>query len=334
MDDALAARYAAGTVAETDAWSLEKHVEVCGRCAQRVSAAVRAGTAGPALASIREAVLATATPAAPPASAAPSPTRPTRLTRPTRPAGPAGPARPTRPARSVGGRFGRVVWAAGPALRGAWVVAVVLVAAGAVGLAYGAGFHGARPLLLALAPLLPLAGVAVSYGRHADPMYEISASTPSGGLRLLLIRTAAVLGVSLPLLTAAGAALPTTTATTATTTTTAAIATATTTHGAPGAAAWLLPGLALTLGALALGSYVGCRTAAAVVGSAWGLAVALPALTSPGRSAAVWLTGDLALPLAQYFDGPLAQGGWAVAAALCAGVLALRRTSFDRLEFS
>ncbi|MEV8307973.1 zf-HC2 domain-containing protein [Streptomyces flavidovirens] len=318
MNDALAARYAAGTVAEADAWSLERHVEVCRRCAQRVSAAVRAGTAGPALTSIREAVLATATPAAQPASAASAAPSPTRS---------------TRPLRSVGGRFGRVVWAAGPALRGAWVVAVVLVAAGAVGLAYGAGFHGARPLLLALAPLLPLAGVAVSYGRHADPMYEISASTPSGGLRLLLIRTAAVLGVSLPLLTAAGAALPTTTATTATATAAATTATATA-HGVPGAAAWLLPGLALTLGALALGSYVGCRTAAAVVGCAWGLAVALPTLTLPGRSAAVWLTGDLALPLAQYFDGPLAQGGWAVAAALCAGVLALRRTSFDRLEFS
>ncbi|MBT2400259.1 zf-HC2 domain-containing protein [Streptomyces sp. ISL-100] len=290
VDDSLAARYAAGTIAEPDAWSLEKHVEACGKCANRVSAAVRAGAAGPALASLREAVLAAATPAVP------------RQPRP-------------RPARSSGGRFGRVVWSAGPALRGAWVVAVVLVGAGAVGLAYGAGFDGARPLLLALAPLLPLAGVAVSYGRHADPMYEISASTPSGGLRLLLLRTAAVLGVSLPLLTAAGAVLPTA-------------------PGVPGAAAWLLPGLALTIGALALGSYVGCRPAAGAIGSAWGLAVVLPVVTAPGPAGSR-LPGDLAaFPVADYLGGPLTQGGWAAAAALFAGLLALRRTSFDRLEFS
>ncbi|MFF6905713.1 hypothetical protein ACFY9Q_07225 [Streptomyces sp. NPDC012389] len=55
-----------------------------------------------------------------------------------------------------------------------------------------------RPLLLVTAPVLPLAGVALSYGRHADPLYEVVTSTPSGGLRLLLIRAAAVLAVSVP----------------------------------------------------------------------------------------------------------------------------------------
>ncbi|MGX1881229.1 zf-HC2 domain-containing protein [Streptomyces sp. NPDC055287] len=331
MDDALAERYADGIVAETDAWSLEKHVETCGQCARRVSAAVRASSAGPSLASVREAVLAAATPMAQRGESAqraeitqrPDAAQRAEITHREDTAHQADtaqqaqkvPTAPARPARSVGGRFAPGVWGAGPALRGAWVVAVVLVAAGAVGLAYGAGFGGARPLLLALAPLLPLAGVAVSYGRHADPMYEISASTPSGGLRLLLIRTAAVLGVSLPVLTAAGAVLPTD-------------------HGVPGAAAWLLPGLALTLGALVLGSYVGCRAATGVVSGAWMLAVALPVVTAPGGSG-FWLPGDLgALPLAPYFDGPLAQGCWAAAAALCAGLLALRRTAFDRLEFS
>ncbi|MEV7899701.1 hypothetical protein AB0O63_36695, partial [Streptomyces cyaneofuscatus] len=54
----LAARYAAGTAAESEAWSLEKHVEACGACAAVVSSAVRAGPeTGPLLAGIRAAVL-------------------------------------------------------------------------------------------------------------------------------------------------------------------------------------------------------------------------------------------------------------------------------------
>ncbi|MGW3563235.1 zf-HC2 domain-containing protein, partial [Streptomyces sp. NPDC000941] len=55
---AHAASYADGSLPETDAWSVEKHVEACAACAERVSAAVRAGTAAPALADIRAAVLA------------------------------------------------------------------------------------------------------------------------------------------------------------------------------------------------------------------------------------------------------------------------------------
>ncbi|WP_143675961.1 zf-HC2 domain-containing protein, partial [Streptomyces milbemycinicus] len=55
---AHAASYADGSLPETDAWSVEKHVESCAACAERVSAAVRAGAAAPALADIRAAVLA------------------------------------------------------------------------------------------------------------------------------------------------------------------------------------------------------------------------------------------------------------------------------------
>ncbi|MEU9745390.1 zf-HC2 domain-containing protein [Streptomyces niveus] len=271
VDGALAASYAAGSASEPDAWSLERHVESCGACAVRVSAAVRGGAAGPALADVRAAVL---------TSVAPAPPR-------------IGPA-------------ARLLWAAGPALRGAWLLAVVLVAAGAVGLAYGADFSGVRPLLLALAPVLPVAGVAVSYGGTADPLYEITASTPGGGLRLLLTRTAAVLAVSLPLLTATGAVLPAS-------------------AGAPGAAVWLLPGLALSLAAPALGSYVGCRAAATGISVAWVLAVTVPLLgpdTAP-------TTAELSGHLARLLSGPAAQGGWAAGAVLCAGLLVLRRRSVE-----
>ncbi|GGW04492.1 hypothetical protein GCM10010230_42120 [Streptomyces narbonensis] len=217
------------------------------------------------------------------------------------------PAAAPAPARHPLGRGARIWWAAGPALRGSWVVAVALVLGGAFALAYGAGFQGARSWLLAASPVLPLGGVAVSYGRHADPLYEITAATPSGGLRLLLTRTAAVLAVCVPLLTAGGALLPPV-------------------AGFPGAAAWLLPGLALTLATLALGSFVGCRAAAATLAGGWLLAVTGPLLGQPGAG-----TGGAAV-LTRYFSGLVAQGSWAAAALACAALLVLRRRSFDHLE--
>ncbi|MER6999646.1 zf-HC2 domain-containing protein [Streptomyces sp. NPDC000410] len=293
VTDALAGRYAAGTLPDPDAWSLEKHVESCAACAARVSAAVRATSAGTVLESVRTALLTEAAGAASAAAEGHAVRQ-----------GPMGRGRARWAARRA--------WIVGPALHGAWLVALALVVVGAVGLAYGAGFTGARPLLLAVAPVLPLAGVAVSYGRHADPMHEVAASTPAGGLRLLLTRTATVLAVSVPLLTASGALLPPLT-------------------GAPGAAAWLLPGLALTLAALALGSYVGCRTAASVLAVGWLGATLGPALLA-GRlltAPAAELTGRIA----PYVSGPAAQTVWAAAAAACAGLLALRRRAFDYPSF-
>ncbi|WAZ21763.1 zf-HC2 domain-containing protein [Streptomyces cinnabarinus] len=273
--DTLIARYTEGTLPDSDACSLEKHLESCTACAVRVSRAVRATGAGPALAEVREAVLGAAPVTAP---------KPVRVRTP------------------------RLLWAAAPAVRGAWLPAVLLVALGAVALAYGAGFAGARPLLLAVAPVVPVAGVALSYGRHADPLHELAASTPSAGLRLVLTRSAVVLAVSLPLLTLAGLLLPS--------------------SGAPGAAAWLLPGLALTLAALALGGWLGLRTATAVTGGGWLCAVLAPALAAPDGA----VSRHLADQLSAYVGGPATQSGWAAAAALCAALLAARRTAYDRLE--
>ncbi|BFO21581.1 hypothetical protein SHKM778_79690 [Streptomyces sp. KM77-8] len=204
----------------------------------------------------------------------------------------------------------RLLWALGPAVRGAWLPAVLLVAAGAVALAYGSGLTDARPWLLALAPVVPVAGVALSYGPHADPMHEITAATPSAGLRLVLMRTAAVLAVSLPLLTVTGAVLPS--------------------SDAPNAAAWLLPGLALTLAALALAGFLGLRSATAVAGGAWLCAVLGPVLAAPGGR----LTAELSERLSLYLEGAPAQCGWAAAAALCAALLAARRPAFHFLEKS
>ncbi|MER7205117.1 hypothetical protein CG723_16520 [Streptomyces sp. CB01635] len=306
VGEELAARYADGLLTETDDWSVEKHLESCGACATRVSRAVRAGTAGAELAQIRAAVLADIQgelPAAVEGAASPQ--------------GHSLPAGPHRPRR------GRLLWAAGPALRGPWALALLLVAAGAVGLGKAGGYEGARPLLLALAPVLPVAGIALSYGRHADPAYELAATSPSGGLRLLLTRAAAVLAVCVPLLTVAGLLLP---------------GTMSAGHGGPvpyemqvpGAAAWLLPGLALTLASLALTAFLGCRTATLLVGGGWLLALAVPTAArgdSPGR-----LTERLTEQISVYFDGVAAQTGWAAAIALSGAVLAVCRSAYDHLE--
>ncbi|MCX4532661.1 hypothetical protein OHA79_30880 [Streptomyces sp. NBC_00841] len=301
-----ARRYASGTAAETDAWSLEKHIEVCGGCAARVSAAVRGqGAAAAVVDDVRAAVLAAA-------AGGTEPVRSAAVRGPTRvPAS----VPPSAPRHHRVPLLSPVLRAAGPALRGPWLVAVLLVAAAAVALAYGArngtGAEAglpARPLLLLIAPVLPLAGVGVSYGRRADPVYELAASTPSGGLRLLLIRTGAVLGVSVPLLTAAGAVLPAS-------------------AGAPGAVAWLVPAVAMTLAALALGSYTGCRTGASSVTAAWALAVVVPSAGAPALD-----PDALADGAARYFAGPFAQSGWAAGALLCAALLTVRRRSFDHLE--
>ncbi|MFD5498737.1 zf-HC2 domain-containing protein [Streptomyces sp. NPDC127061] len=321
VSEELAGRYAAGSVPETDAWSVEKHVETCGGCAARLSAAVRVRPeSGAVLDGVRAGVLAAVAAEAAPAKkpvrvAARGPARGlVRLTAPRTAAADGAPAKkpvPVAPFRFAGAatRAGRLLWAAGPALRGSWLVALVLVAVGAVALAYGAGAGEAvRPLLLVVAPVLPLAGVGLSYGRHADPMYEITAATPSGGLRLLLTRTAAVLVLSIPALTLAGAALPAS-------------------AGRPGAAAWLLPGLAMTLAALALGSYVGCRTGATSIAVAWAAAVVLPVFAASPPAALAAATGA-----ARYFAGPAAQAAWAAGALVCAALLAVRRRSFDHLE--
>jgi hypothetical protein len=204
--------------------------------------------------------------------------------------------------------------AVGPALGRAWVVSLLMVAASAVALARLWDLGGARPLLLAAAPLLPVAGVAASYGRHADPMYETVASTPGGGLRLLLIRAVTSLAVCVAPLTAAGWLMPSYEGGGA----------------APTAAAWLLPSLVLTLLTLLAGSFTDCVRAAAGTTAGWLLlltALATPP-TGPSPDAGVMLSDALDLVL----SGGHAQALWAVAAALLAVLVALRRTSFDQPE--
>jgi hypothetical protein len=154
----------------------------------------------------------------------------------------------------VGEATARLV-AATPTLRGPWLLGV----AGVLALAAWAAQVDERflQMFLVVAPLGPLAGVAVAFAGGLDPTREIGLATPYSGLRLLLIRTAAVLVVTVPIVAAAGLALP----------------------GSNWlAAAWLLPAAGLTCAALALTGRMTPVVAVGVVATAWVLVTAPTAI--------------------------------------------------------
>jgi hypothetical protein len=100
----------------------------------------------------------------------------------------------------VGEATARLV-AATPTLRAPWLLAV----AGVLVLTALAAQADERLLrtFLVVAPLGPLAGVAVAFAGGLDPTREIGLAAPYSALRLLLIRTAAVLSVTVPIVAVA-----------------------------------------------------------------------------------------------------------------------------------
>ncbi|MEU6966960.1 zf-HC2 domain-containing protein [Kitasatospora aureofaciens] len=157
-------------------------------------------------------------------------------------------------------------------------------------------FGGAAPVLLA-APVLPLCGVAAAWSRGLDPAHELTASTARAGLPLVLRRTTAVLVVVLPMLLAGGWLTGTATA-----------------------AQWLLPSLAFTSTALALGSVVGVSRAAAGLAAAWSVAVVAPG----------WGTGHVPRAL-QFALQPDQLPEWGALLALGIGVVIARRNAYSTL---
>lgn len=151
---------------------------------------------------------------------------------------------------------------------------------------------GAAPMaVLLVAPIVPALGVACAWSRGVDPAHELVASTARAGLELVLRRTLAVLVVVLPPLLVGGWL----------------------TGASP--ARWLLPCLAVTSVALALGGVLGVRRGAVAAAALWAALVIGPAVALGGVPAA--LTPGAA---------PL----WA--AALAAGVAAvgLRSSAYAR----
>jgi hypothetical protein len=142
--------------------------------------------------------------------------------------------------------------AATPSLRLSWFTAeavalgfAVLAARSATG---GRGAELALLLFLMVAALLPVAGVAVSFGPGMDPTYEVGVAAPLRSSRLFLVRAIAVLATSMVIAGAAALALPGLDWT---------------------AAAWLVPSLGLALATLSLSTYVRPLLAAGAVTFAW-----------------------------------------------------------------
>jgi len=164
--------------------------------------------------------------------------------------------------------------AATPVLRGAWLAAVAVVllfASVAAKDTWQAGDQLA--IFLSLAPIVPVVGVAMAYGPHSDRAHEVAVAAPLSGLRLLLLRTATVLGAAggLSLLTALVAP----------------------TQGWL-RLAWLLPGLATTATTLAAATRTGIRRAAFTVAGVWLVVVIVVAQITDDATAPFRWVGQLA----------------------------------------
>jgi hypothetical protein len=178
--------------------------------------------------------------------------------------------------------------AATPALGASWLSAMAAALGFAVVAAMAAGASDRGTLLfLTVAPILPVLGVAAAFHRGVDPTYEIALAAPYPAFRLLLLRSAAVTGVTCTAAVVAGLLLPDRSLTTA---------------------AWLLPAVALTLLTLVVARRVDVAYAATGVVAAWvliavlshlnlgsfaafGVAAQLTCLGIAGASSAVLIAG-------------------------------------------
>lgn len=194
----------------------------------------------------------------------------------------------------VAGHTARLL-AATPVLRRSWLIAVAAVLVMTAALSDTVRAPDSPTLFLALAPLLPLAGVALAYGPALDPAYETAVVAPLHGFRLVMVRTVAVLATGLVVNGLATLALPG--------------------YGLR-ALGWLLPALALTSTGLALTPRLGPVLAPALTGGVWTALVLVAQATRHGEA-----------PLPPFTAA--GQGTAAVVAALAAVLLYRLRDRFD-----
>ncbi len=135
--------------------------------------------------------------------------------------------------------------AATPGLRLAWLTAVALVTGLVVAACQATGSDG---IFLAIAPLLPLAGVAAAFAPGVEPAGEVGAATPLFGFGLVLRRAELVLGTSFAILLLGALALPGLEARDA---------------------AWVLPALALSCTTVAIAGRAPVVPVASALGGAW-----------------------------------------------------------------
>jgi hypothetical protein len=185
----------------------------------------------------------------------------------------------------------RFTWWAAPAVW-PWLGMTVVVMMMALVIDLFATAAGSPSLVLLLAPIAPVLGVAAVWTNGMDPAHELVTATARAGLSLVLRRTVAVLVVVIPVLLLAGWPV----------------------SASP--ALWLLPCLAFTVGTLAVGGAIGMNRAAIVLGAGWATLVVGPSLVM-GQAPVVLQT--VSLPV------------WALVIVLCGAVLALRADSYARL---
>lgn len=152
-----------------------------------------------------------------------------------------------------------------PSLRLSWLAGTV----GALLLALLVAHSSDRGvgLFLALAPVLPVAGVAMAFGPRTEALHEVALAAPYSAYRLLLVRSAVVVATTIALALPATVLLPSTPLV---------------------AVAWLLPALALASTSLALAPRVDPVFSSAVLAAGW-LLLALTAL-APDRDPLVVAT--------------------------------------------
>lgn len=248
-------------LAADEMWALEAHLEACRVCRDRLSASVTAQA--PAVAALVGTVWSDLEPLL--AGTAPMPRR-------------------RRWTSRLSGWMTPVMVP--------WLVMVLGVTLLALLLDLADTGTGEVSLVLLLAPVLPVLGVAASWSRGLDPAYELTASVPRAGLYLVLRRTASVLVVVVPALLLGGWAT------------------------GVAAAQWLLPCLAFTSTTLALGGVVGVTRAAAWLVAGWAAVVVTPTLAA-GRTTFALRTE--ALPV------------WGLVLALGIGVVIARRGAYSVL---
>ncbi|MFD5477034.1 zf-HC2 domain-containing protein [Streptomyces hawaiiensis] len=248
-------------IAADEVWALEAHLEACRVCRERLSAAVTAEA--PAVAALVGTVWSGLEPQL--AAAVPMP-----------------------PRRRWSARLS--AWMTPVMVP--WLAMAVGVTLIALLLDVVGSGSGDMPLVLLLAPVLPVLGVAASWSRGLDPAYELTASAPRAGLYLVLRRTASVLAVVVPALLVGGWVTGVT------------------------AAQWLLPCLAFTSAALALGGVVGVTRAAVALVAVWAAVIVAPTLAA--RRTTFALQTD-SLPV------------WGLVLALGIGVLIARRGAYSVL---
>jgi hypothetical protein len=141
-----------------------------------------------------------------------------------------------------------------PAFRAPWLAGILLVLAFVVVAAqFGPG--RSQVIFLMVAPLLPCLAVALSYDPSIEPALETELATPYPALRLVLLRSLAVLAVGIPAAAAVSPFLP---------------------GGV--SCLWLLPSLGFVGGVLAASTWTTPLRAAAGISVAWFLVVAGTAL--------------------------------------------------------